>query len=254
MASVRASVRASVGDSVRASVGDSVGDSGYGQHDAHWLAFYDFFKEVCALSEQTEQIDVLLEIAQSSGWYLPHEHICWISERHHRVCLNSRGQIHSHDGMAVQYPDGWGVWAWNGVRVNEQIILHPDSLTTEQIAKEQNAQVRQVMVERLGVERVCQMFNAKSLDSHGQYQLLALDLGDGRVRPYLKMRNPSIGVWHVEGVHPNCRTVQEALNWRNGLTDDQIDAVNGADWIQQGDVILKPQGAAKFKPHPIQLT
>jgi hypothetical protein len=253
-ASVRASVWASVWDSVWDSVGDSVWDSGYGQHDASWLSFYDYFRQVCTLETATNPIHGLSEIAQAAGWFLPHKHICWISERHHRVCRNSRGQLHSHDGMAIEYPDGWGVWAWNGVRVTEQIILRPDTLTAEQIAKESNAQVRQVMVERIGIEQVCQMFRATTNDQRGEYALLTLDLGDGRKRPYLKMRNPSVGVWHVEGVHPNCRTVQQALNWRNGLTQEQIDDIHGADWLQQGDVILKPTGATKFKSQPIQLT
>ncbi|WP_213083536.1 hypothetical protein, partial [Escherichia coli] len=66
--------------------------------------------------------------------------------------------------------------------------------------------------------------------------------------------NPSVGVWHVEGVHPRCATVQGALNWRNGLTPEQIDEVNGAEWLQQGDVILKPKGAVKFKSQPVQFT
>jgi arsenate reductase-like glutaredoxin family protein len=29
------------------------------------------------------------------------------------------------------------------------------------------------------------------------------------------MLNPSIGVYHIEGVHPECDTVEKALNWRN---------------------------------------
>ena len=256
-ANVGDSVGASVRDSVRDSVGDSVwtsvGDSGYGQHDASWIAFYDFFRKVCLLESRTEELNGLTEITESAGWYLPHEHICWITERHRRVCRNSRGQLHSHDGMAVEYPDGWGVWAWNGVRVTEQIILTPNTLTPEQIAKETNAQVRQIIVERIGIERVCQLFNARSIDKHGDYELLVLDLGDGRKRPYLKMRNPSIGVWHVEGVAPNVKTVQEALNFRNGLTEKQIDEVNGTDWYQQGDVILRPT-ATTYKSHPIILT
>jgi hypothetical protein len=261
-ASVRASVGASVGASVRASVGDSVWDSvrasvwdsGFGQHDAGWIGFYDFFKRACLLEAQTEKLTGLTEITESAGWFLPHEHICWITERHRRVCRNGRGQLHSHDGMAVEYPDGWGVWAWNGVRVNEQIILSPDSLTPDQIAKESNAQIRQVMVERVGIERVCQLFNAQSIDKHGTYELLVLDLGDGRKRPYLKMLNPSIGVWHVEGVHPSCDTVRKALNFRNGLTEAEVDDINGSDWLQQGDVILKPKGAKTFKSQPIILT
>jgi hypothetical protein len=32
---------------------------------------------------------------------------------------------------------------------------------------------------------------------------------------YLKMVNPSIGTFHVEGVDPQCATVEQALNWRN---------------------------------------
>jgi len=54
------------------------------------------------------------------------------------------------------------------------------------------------------------------IDRKGDYELLLLDLGDGRRRPYLKMRNPSLGVYHIEGVHPDCSTVVEALRWRNG--------------------------------------
>jgi hypothetical protein len=34
--------------------------------------------------------------------------------------------------------------------------------------------------------------------------------------PYLKMRNPSIGVYHMEAVKKSCRTVHEALVFRNG--------------------------------------
>ena len=38
--------------------------------------------------------------------------------------------------------------------------------------------------------------------------------------PYLLMKNPSTGTMHMEGVHPDCKTVEQALNWRN-QTDGQ---------------------------------
>jgi hypothetical protein len=218
-------VYASVRDSVRDSVHDSVLASVYarcdwwfgnGQHDAPWCAYLNFFREAAGLITQTDHAEPHREIVESAGWFSPYQQICWIAERHRRLRLNQRGQLHSHDGMAVEYPDGWGVWEWNGVRVDEQIILQPDTLTPEQIATETNAQVRQVMVERVGIERVCQMFKAQCLDKRGEYELLALNLGDGRIRPYLKMVNSSVGCFHVEGVHPNCKTVQQAINWRGG--------------------------------------
>jgi hypothetical protein len=157
-ASVRASVRASVGASVRASVGDSVwasvrasvrasvwdsvrasvGDSGYGQHDASWLAFYEYFRQQCGLASQTERLTGLIEQSKHAGWYIPHQHICWVSERHHVLVRDERGRLHCENGPAVAYPDGWAIYAWHGVRVPESVILHRDKVTVKQIMAEQN--------------------------------------------------------------------------------------------------------------------
>jgi hypothetical protein len=65
------------------------------------------------------------------------------------------------------------------------------------------------------IERVCQKLDAKVLDKQGNYELLNLNLGENRIRPYLKMINPSTGTFHIEGVEPKIKTVVEALNWRN---------------------------------------
>jgi hypothetical protein len=43
-----------------------------------------------------------------------------------------------------------------------------------------------------------------------------VDYDDRGERPHLKMKNPSMDLWHIEGVHPDCKTVKEALAWRNG--------------------------------------
>ena len=218
-ASVRDSVRDSVGDSVRASVGDSVGDSAYGQHDASWLGFYDYFSNVLRLEKQTEKLKGLWIISQNAGWFLPHENICWVSERHD-VCKLKNGGIHSEVGPAIHYPDGFSIWALNGVRVPQMLVETPsEKLDAKLILEEKNAEVRREIVRKIGVERVCQKLDAKCISKSvdGMYELLLLDLGDGRNRPYLKMRNPSISTYHIEGVPPEIKTVEQALNWRNGM-------------------------------------
>jgi hypothetical protein len=45
-----------VGASVGDSVGASVWASGYGQHDANWLAYYEYFREVCGLDSKTNNL------------------------------------------------------------------------------------------------------------------------------------------------------------------------------------------------------
>ena len=76
--------------------------------------------------------------------------------------------------------------------------------------------MRREFVRKVGIDRICYKLQAKCLDKQGAYELLVLDLGEGLRRPYLKMVNPSLGTWHVEGVHPSCKTVSDALTWRNG--------------------------------------
>jgi hypothetical protein len=73
--SVWASVRASVRASVWASVG-AVRASVYGQHEAGWLAFHEYFCDVCGLPEQTQKLCGIWKVAQSANWWLPHEKTC----------------------------------------------------------------------------------------------------------------------------------------------------------------------------------
>lgn len=118
----------------------------------------------------------------------------------------------------MQYRDGWGIWALNGVRVPQALVeTQADELDcTDWVVNQSNAEIRREAVRKIGVERVIQRLGGHSLDTHGDYELISLRLNGTRERPFLKMKNPSIGVWHVEGVAPHIKTVQQALNWRSG--------------------------------------
>jgi len=220
--SVRTSMEDSVADSVRTSVTDSVWDTIYGQHDAAWLGYYDYYADVLKLNRQTEKLEGLWMIAKSAGWFVPCDNICWISERHN-VCKLKDGKIHSDGSPAIQYPDGFSVWGLNGVRVSREIAETPfDKLDAKLILKEKNAEVRREIVRKIGVEKLCKDLNAKCIDKVDNYELLLLKMEGERNRYYLKMINPSIGCYHIEGVHPDCDTVEKALNWRNGTSEKPV--------------------------------
>lgn len=131
--------------------------------------------------------------------------------------LISGNRLHCDDGPAVSWPKGDRYWFLHGVQVTRQIVETPaEELDPRLLLKERNAEVRREIVRKIGIERASQRLTTKILDRQGDYELLNLDLGDGRSRPYLKMRNPSLGVWHIEGVAPHITTVQQAINWRAG--------------------------------------
>lgn len=125
--------------------------------------------------------------------------------------------LHSEDSPAVSWPGSdQCYYHLNGIHVSEEIATTPaHQLDPRLVLFERNADVRREIVRKVGIERVCEALNARCIDRQGDYELLLLDLRDGRVRPFLKMKNPSIGVYHIEGVAPECRTVAEALAWRN---------------------------------------
>ncbi len=196
-------------------VWEGIMDSVNGQHDADWLAFYDYFRVVCGLEDETSKLTGLMEVAKASGWFFPYEELCWAAERHSVVSLNGEGQIHAEEGPAIGFADGFSIYALNGVRVPRILVVTPAAeLPAKMAIEEKNVEIRREIVRKVGIERLCKDLGAKTLSKKHGYELIELNLGD-RKRPYLKMSNPSITAIHVEGVHPDCRTVEAALKWRN---------------------------------------
>lgn len=103
-----------IGEHVKGCANDSAQRSGYGQHDAYWLAFYAYFRQVHDLVKETESVAALLELAPLAGWFVPHAHICWISERPTRLKLDAQGRLHATDEPALSYADGWSLHATSG--------------------------------------------------------------------------------------------------------------------------------------------
>ena len=228
--SVRDSVGASVGASVWASVWDSVG----GQHDSNWLAHFDFFQRI-GLTRQTEKLAGLWQLARAAGWALPHERICWVSERPNLLQLEAvpaRGpfanQLHCEDGPALRYPDGWAIYSWHGVRVNEDVITcRPSSITTKRILGERNAEVARVLLERMGAERFATEADGakvvhRDIDGNGNgSRLLSIPMPNmpDREARVVVVQCPSTDRQYVLGVPPWVATCQAAVAWTFGVDE-----------------------------------
>ena len=217
-ASVRDSVGASVSASVWDSVWDSVGASVYGQHESSWMSFYDYFATACNLSEQTQKLAGVFEVAQSANWWLPHENICWVSERHNLLNRNSEGRLHCDDGPALSYPDKWSVWSINDVRVDEQIVMRPETQTIDQISKESNEEIRRVRIDRFGWPRYLKDSGSKSINSRrndvdGTEERL-MQLNDGSLRLLCACRSTA-RVYAIR-VPREIETCEQAQKWMAG--------------------------------------
>jgi len=169
------------------------------------------------LKNQTKKLSGLWKISQSANWLLPYQDICFISERHN-ICELKDQKLHCSTGPAIQYPDFWSIYALNGVRVTKEIVETPaEQLDPNLILTEKNAEIRREIVRKIGVERICQKLQTKTRDKWNGYELLELPIPEMETKAvYLKMRNPSIGTYHLEGIPPEITTCQQALRWRTG--------------------------------------
>ena len=211
------------GEAYKIRVKEAFSHSVYGQHDASWLGFYNYFLEVCDL-KVCEKLKPLMDLAENCGWWIPYDELCVLQEKTVEVHLQD-GRLHCETGAAVLYQDGFGVWALNGIYMPKELVETPaDKINPKVILEIKNVEVRREVIRKVGVETIVKKLGAKVIDKVGDYELLDVDLGsdsgEKRYRPYLKMKNPSVaGVFHIEGISPECRTVKEAICYRNGLND-----------------------------------
>ena len=158
-----------------------------------------------------------LEACSELGVFYPLKQILIVGSRPTAIRRNASNQLHCEQSAALEYADGYKLFSLNGVIMEpEQVLTPSEQLMPETVLAESNADRRRELIRKVGIERMLAKLPHKSLDKRGKYKLLSIRLSDEVTDArYLRMVNPSIGVFHLEGVAPECRTVTESLNWRN---------------------------------------
>jgi len=156
-------VGAQVGDQVWAQVGDQVGDQVWdqvgaqvgdwysgslGRWETGWLAFYDAFAR---LGIDTTRLTGLTAVERSAGWWWPLAGAVVITDRPTVIARDKDGRLHSADGPAVLYRDGFAVHAWHGTRVPPDLV--ETGWDTKRIFAESNTEIRRCAIERMGWDR-----------------------------------------------------------------------------------------------------
>lgn len=121
----------------------------FGQHDANVWAFYDYVGSVLGID--VHELEGLMLVARSAGWWLAYEGLAIVTERPAAIHLDDRGDLHNETGPSIEYRDGYKMFHVHGVQVTEKVINN--AFTWEDIEKEQNAEVRRIMLERYTAER-----------------------------------------------------------------------------------------------------
>nr|WP_310488461.1 hypothetical protein [Chamaesiphon sp. VAR_69_metabat_338] len=89
---------------------------------------------------------------------------------------------------------------------------------------EENAEIRRVLIQQVGYDRICQELGAIDLDTWREYTLLKIDADiDEETMVLLKMTCPSTGHIHILRVPPEMTSAEAAITWVNhGIHPDEF--------------------------------
>lgn len=136
----------------------------WGCQDAFWIAQYYFLYYMKGRLQQIPPgMAATCELARNGFWMFPMKKVCFISDRPEFYRLNSSNELHCPDGPAIQFTDGFKVWAIEGIALTEQIVMRPETLTGQQIIDENNVEIRRIMIERLGIEPFLKSVKAQQI-------------------------------------------------------------------------------------------
>lgn len=208
---------------------------------ASWFSYVTFFRDVCGW-ENEALVNFALdeEIAHSAGFVWWSDDVVAISDRPKRVTRDGGGRLHAEDGLALEYRDGWGVYAWHGFRIsgkNTWIIKQKEKITPELIEKETNAELRRIMLEIYGYEKYLAKRNAKEIavdELHGKKRRLleftlanepirVVEVVNGTREPDGTHRKFILGCVRRDGRFPE--TPHEAIAWSYGINPKVYDEV-----------------------------
>ncbi|MHA2069025.1 MAG: DUF6745 domain-containing protein [Candidatus Thorarchaeota archaeon] len=128
-----------------------------------YRAWYDYMTNVTEV--KLPEVGVHHKILGESCAYIwPNKDFIILCDRPLEIHVNDQNELHNEKGVAVRWPDGWGVYSINGVLIPELAIENPEKITVEMIDKESNAEVSRILREIYGTGRYVAEKNFQVID------------------------------------------------------------------------------------------
>ncbi|GAA2910931.1 hypothetical protein Acy02nite_75410 [Actinoplanes cyaneus] len=201
-------------------------DAIYGQHDGAWLSTFDAADRLCPGAELMSGLTGLAAVARHSGWWWANERVAVLTERPRLLARDNVGRLHRGDGAALDFADGYGLWAWRGMPIPVTLAAELPALTVDRIRREENAEIRRVMLEHFGYERYLREAGASRIGSDETGVLWRLDLPGDEPLVMVEVVNSTPEPDGTSRVYwlrvpPESRTAREGVAWTFGLTAEE---------------------------------
>lgn len=203
----------------------------WGAWDFYWIAAYEFAQTATELNfkaaSRANELNSWLTLIDGALAYQLFEHFAFICEHPKLFLTDESGKLHNSAGPALCFADGDKYFAWHGCLVPDWVIERKRFITPALIDRQNNVEMRRVLIDIYGWERYLKNSRLKKLHQDNYGVLYCKDLGgrywqsifvvevlnatpepDGKRRSYL-LRVP-----------PNMKTAKEAVAWTFGMREE----------------------------------
>lgn len=110
---------------------------------------------------------------------------------------------------------------WRGVPIDARIVFEPETITASEVLDQPNAELRRVLLERMGYDAFLSQARAETLDCDqdkgGERRLLKVDLAGDEPLVCVSVLCPSTGRQYLIRVPPAMRSCRQAVAWIAGF-------------------------------------
>ncbi|HST13870.1 MAG TPA: hypothetical protein VLJ44_03335 [Gaiellaceae bacterium] len=166
----------------------------------------------------------LVTLAREAWGYFPCKDTAYVCERHAAISLDGDDRLHSEDGPAIEWADGFAVHAWHGLHVPRELFERRASITYEQIAAEENVARRELLIALYGYDGLLEKGPSILMDDDVSGRLWQVPIQGVEAVAFVEVLNATVETSGERRrfflrVPPNMRTTREAVAWTFGLTE-----------------------------------
>jgi hypothetical protein len=194
----------------------------YGNHEASWLSFYDYFQEAVGLDLNI--VDGLIALSKVCGWVSFYEDTVVFQDRPEYIKFDDQNRLHCEDGPAIRYSDGFEIYSWHGTSVPDSWIKNKADLTPKIALTWENIEQRRCAMEIIGWARIIRELNATIIDADDDPMignLLEVDIPDIGKEKFLQVLCGTQRTFCLP-VPPDMQTALEANAWTFNLEPDML--------------------------------
>ncbi|MBP0000848.1 MAG: hypothetical protein J7641_17935 [Cyanobacteria bacterium SID2] len=187
-------------------------------HDS--FVWVDFASSILNYSTPHPKKAALQNLLEQCGSIVVVDRTCIVCDRPTTVRVDDRYQLHANGAPALEFSDGFKVYACHGNSLPEKYGSIPiDRWEPQWVLEERDGQLQQILLGQIGASRIARELPTVELEALGEYTLLQLEnLGHPYItnsflnRRILKRTNAQTGEVRAEFVIKINQSIEAAID------------------------------------------